>query len=171
MYIGAVAEIIHKIASGLEECCIQCMDANRDIIHDVITEQLYSGFSANETHLSPSYDDDPYFEEKGPWYHRPAAYKEWKRDITPPSGGVMLNLPPRPDNIPNLTINGTFYSEITVRRNGDIIVTDPGTGNGPDIVAHYQDELLNLGPTAKEYFNSQYMLPAIGRFFKNSGYE
>lgn len=171
MGIEEVAGIINSIAQGFEEACIKCLEENSDVAILAVTEQMYSGLDGDGRHLSPTYDDDPFFEEKGWWYHRAKDYKAWKYGITPPAPGPMLGLPPRPDNVPNLFINGKFYSEITAYRKGDVLVIDPGVEKGPAIVAKYGDQILNLGPTAIEYFNLTYMLPAIDSFFKDCGYK
>ena len=170
MSIDEVANIIRKISDGFEEACIRCLEDNSDIVLSAVAEQLYSGQDGDGSHLSPTYDDDPYFEEEGYWYHRAKDYKAWKYSITPPISGTMLGLPPRPDNVPNLYINGKFYSEITAARKGDVLVVDPGAGHGPAIVAKYGDTILNMGPTAMGYFNINFMLPAIDSFFKDCGY-
>lgn len=170
MEIGEVAKIISRIADGFEEACVQCLDDNPGVVLLAVTEQLYSGLDGEGNYLSPTYDDDPFFEEEGVWHHRAKDYKAWKHAITPPVSGTMLGLPPRPDEVPNLFINGKFYSEILTFRRGDALVVDPGYGNGMAIVAKYGDEILNMGPTAVEFFNAEYMLPAIDAFFKKCGY-
>lgn len=170
MSIEEVSNIIGRIADGFEEACMKCLSDNSDVVLLAVSEQLYSGLDGEGQHLSPTYDNDPYFEEDGYWYHRAKEYKEWKRDITPPIAGTVLGLPPRPEEVPNLWINGKFHSEITAQRKGDALVTDPGNGDGPAIVAKYGDEILNMGPTAIEYFNEEYMIPAIKDFFNDCGY-
>lgn len=170
MDIKRVVEIVGKIADGFEEACIQCLSDNSGVVVLAVQEQLYSGQNGDGALLSPTYDDDPYFNEPGTWYQRAEEYKKWKYTITPPAAGSMLGLPPRPDDIPNLYINGKFFSDITARRSGDVLQVDPGNGDGPTIVAKYGDEILNMGPTAVEYFNTTYMLPAIDKFFKDCGY-
>lgn len=171
MNIAQVSDIISKIAEGFEESCMKCLSDNSGIVVIAVQEQIYSGQNGKGELLSPTYDDDKFFEEEGYWYHRNAAYKAWKRDITPPRGSTLLGLPARPENVPNLKINGKFFSEILADRRGDVLHVDPGSGNGPAIVAKYGDEILNMGPSAVEYFNTEYMLPSIGRFFKDCGYQ
>lgn len=170
MGIEEVANIIRNIAEGFEEACAKCLESQSWFISVAIHEQLMSGQNGEGAHLSPTYDTDPFFEEEGFWHHRSNDYKAWKRSITPPEGSSLLGLPPRPDNVPNLWINGKFHSEITAARKGDVFVVDPGTGDGPSIVAKYGDNILNMGPTAIGYFNVTYMLPAIDSFFKDCGY-
>lgn len=170
MDLEQVADIIGKIDDGFEEACFQCLCDNSGIVLHSVKEQLYSGLDGEGKHLSPTYDNDPFFEEEGPWFHRAKDYRAWKRIITPPVSGTMLGLPPRPDDVPNLFINGKFYSELSASRRGDALVVDPGNGDGPSIVSKYGDVILDLGPSAVEYFNVSYMLPAIDRFFKECGY-
>ncbi len=170
MGIEDVAGIIGRIADGFEEACVKCLQGNKEIVLQAIKEQMYSGLNGDAKLLSPTYDDDPFFEEEGYWYHRRKDYKAWKRTITPPLTSSMLGLPPRPDEVPNLFIDGTFYGQITARDGNKSLVLDPGSGNGPAIVGKYGDTLLEIGPTAKEYFTTEYMLPAIGAFFNECGY-
>lgn len=173
MDIKQVADIMQKISDGFESACAQCLADNRGVVTDAVREQLYSGQDGAGNLLSPSYDDDPYFQEEGPWKGRAADYREWKMHITPPQQNFMLpiGLPPRPDNIPNLFINGKFYSEINGSMSGDVLVIDPGIGNGLDIVGKYGDMILNIGPTAVEFFNKHFMFPAISEHFEKCGYK
>lgn len=170
MSIEEVANIIGKIAEGFEGACVRCMSERSPVLRSAILEQLLCGQDGEGEFLSPTYDDDPYFEEKGYWYHRAGDYKAWKKRITPPLRGAVLGLAPRRDEVPNLFINGKFYSEIGISRRGDALFTDPGRGDGPAIVAKYGDQILMPGPTAIEYFNTTYLLPAIESFFKDCGY-
>lgn len=170
MGVKEVADIIGRIANGLEGALMNCMIDNSAIVVELIKEQLWAGQYGDGKPLSPSYDSDPFFDEPGHWYHNAKGYIAWKRSITPPTSGVMLGLPPRPDNIPNLFIDGTFYKEINISEGANMLVTDPGNGNGPDIEEKYGDRLLEMGPDAREYFNRELMIPAIEKFFKDCGY-
>lgn len=171
MEIQKVADIIRNISDGFEDTCRECLQNESMLILDLIKEQMYSGVDGEEKHLSPTYNDDPYFNEPGFWYQRGESYKAWKRQITPPVAGVLTNLSPRPDNVPNLWIDGTFYSEVNAKPKDGGLYIDPGMGNGPDIVAKYGDSLLFPGPTAIEYFNLYRMLPAIREHFEKCGYK
>ena len=62
MGIDEVAEIIGRIADGLEETLLKCLYDNSGVVLNAITEQLYSGLDGDGKHLSPSYDDDPFFD-------------------------------------------------------------------------------------------------------------
>lgn len=170
MNIQEVCDIIHEIADGFERNALECLEYHSGNVVIAIQEQLLSGQNGEGEHLSPTYDDDPYFEEEGRWYHRAQSYKAWKRKITPPVSGSLLHLPPRPDNVPNLKISGKFYSEITATLRGDMLYVDPGLGDGPDIVRKYGESILGMGNSAVEYFNREYMWPSIEKFFNDCGY-
>lgn len=173
MDIQQVADIIKSISDGFEDACKQCLSNNSGVVTEAVREQLYSGQDGEGKHLSPTYDDDPYFQEEGPWKGNAQGYKEWKRKITPPQQNFIfpLGLAARADNVPNLFINGKFFSEISATMSGDVLVIDPGNGDGPDIVGKYGDCILNLGPTAVGYFNQHFMLPAIREHFEKCGYK
>lgn len=170
MKIWEVADIIHRVADGFEDNCVRCLDENKGVVLQAVKEQLYSGQNGMGELMSPTYDNDPYFDEPGWWFHRAYAYKAWKKEITPPVAGTMLGLPPRPDDVPNLFIDGTFYEEINAKMQGKALVVDPGDGNGPQIIGKYGDNILTLGPTARDYFNYYYMIPSIARFLNDCGY-
>lgn len=166
-----VCDMVVRMVDGFEPEVIRCLGDNVIIAEDAVREQMYSGIDGEDKYLSPTYDDDPYFEEKGPWYHRNNGYKQWKREITPPTAGVMLMLQPRPDNVPNLFINGKFHSEVFATMQGDTLsIQCAPDGDGPDIVRKYGEQLLQLGPTAIGYFNNTYIIPYIWQFFADCGY-
>ena len=163
--------MVVRMVDGFEPTIIRCIGDNASVAADAVREQLYSGLDGEGKYLSPTYDDDPFFEEKGRWYHRSKGYKQWKNDITPPTSGVMLTLQPRPDNVPNLYINGLFHSEIFATMNGDALsVSVHESGNALDIVRKYGDQILQLGPTAIGYINNEYIIPAVWQFFADCGY-
>lgn len=171
MGIDEVSDIIHSIAEGFEENAMQCLDKNSGEVLAAIKEQMYSGINGRGELLSPTYDNDPFFEEEGVWYHRSDDYMAWKQKITPPVSGQLIDVPPRPYNVPNLFINGKFYSELTAQRQGDMLNIDPGIGNGLDIVAKYGSELLDMADPSVEYFNRKYLMPSIESFFNDCGYK
>lgn len=169
--IFAVTEIIDKMSSGFEEKVMSLLDDNRKDAVQAICEQLYSGLDGEGNHLSPTYDNDPYFDQPGYWYGRAAAYKAWKQSITPPVRGSMLDTSPRPVSVPNLFIDGTFYSEIFAERKGDVLsVSVTGSGDSPAIVSKYGDQILNIGDTGIKYFNVEILTPGIWSFFESCGW-
>lgn len=171
--ISEVAETIHRIADGFVDTVSDCMAENRGTMTAMIKEQIYSGLDSNGDYLNPTYDNDPYFNEPGRWQGKAALYKAWKMKITPPIRSYILNLPPRPDEVPNLFITGTFFDSIgsEVAEPGVITVTSSGFSDGADIVEKYGDGILNLGYNAKAYMVEEKLRPWLVDFFEGCGYK
>lgn len=170
--IDKVYNVIHSIASGFKEECIKCMEENKEELVDCIHEQLYSGLDGTEHLLSPDYNNDTYFNEPGPWQHCAEQYKRWKEMITPPLRGEKLYLPPRPVEVPNLFITGSFYDSIIAEKtNLGLRFSTKGFKEGSDIEKKYGEQILGVGDTAKEYFNLMYLRPWLERFLGECGYK
>lgn len=162
---------VHSIVTGFEQTIAECLTQNKSVVEDLIGEQLYSGLDGDTNSLRPSYSDDPYFDIKGRWYHDSDGYIEWKKKLTPPVTSPRLNLPPRPVDIPNLYITGTFHESIRATVNGGkLSINTVGFSDGPDIVRKYGDNILNLGMDAREYIIIELLEPFIGDFFKRYGF-
>ena len=83
----------------------------------------------------------------------------------------MLYLPPRPVEVPNLFITGTFYDSITADRiDSGLRFSTKGFTDGSSIEKKYGEQILGIGDTAKEYFNIMYLRPWMERFFSECGY-
>lgn len=170
--IYEVARVIRKISDGLEKEVVSCMESNKDIVRDCIQEQLYSGLDGTEHLLNPTYDDDTFFNEEGPWKNRAEQYKRWKERITPPIRSHLLNFPPRPVEVPNLFIVGSFYDSINMKpTSSGLAIYSDGFVDGNSIVNKYGDNILSMGPTAREYFVLNCLKPWLERFFSQSGYK
>lgn len=159
---------IHRIASGFEKSCMDCLQENSIEVADLVREQLYSGLDGNTNSLRPGYPDDPYFHETTTvWRNNPDGYIAWKKKITPPITSPRLNLPPRPVDVPNLYITGPFHESIRASVTGDTLSIDTvGFVDGPDIVRKYGDDILKLGKDVV----LQLLEPYLKRFFKQCGY-
>lgn len=163
--------IIDAIATGIGDSILDCLEEKRDIITQSVTEQLYSGVDGNNDYLSPTYDNDPYFNEFGRWHGASYAYKKWKEKITPPMQSPMLGLPPRRVDVPNLFITGLFHESIKASREGDVIrVYTSGFEDGPLIEKKYGEAIFKLTDTAKEYFNIYALRPWLNEFILKCGY-
>lgn len=171
MDIQEVYDVIHAIAEGFEENVVDCLDKHSGNVVMAISDQLYSGINGDDEYLTPTYDDDPYFQLEGPWQNNSKGYKAWKMSITPPVVSSILGLNPRPDNVPNLFITGKFHSEINAKRAGDMLLVDPGHNDGPSIVSKYGEQILELSSRGVDYFNTEFLIPAIEQFYSKCGYK
>lgn len=168
--VDEMQTILHRIYTGIENEVLETMEEHTDVMVNCVCEQMYSGMDGKGEPLSPTYDNDTYFDQPGIWHGRQKDYERWKAKITPPRAGTMLGLPARPLNVPNLFINGKFYSEIfAYRDNLQINIDVDGMGDGPEIVEKYGEIILKLGKEAVGYFNERYTSPAIVKFYEECG--
>ena len=155
--------IIDAIATGIGDSILACLEEKRDIITQSVSEQLYSGLDGEGEFLSPTYDNDPYFNEFGRWHGASYAYKKWKEKITPPMRSPML--------VPNLFITGLFHESIKASREGDVMrVYTSGFRDGPLIEKKYGEAIFKLTEDAREYFNIYALRPWLNDFITNCGY-
>lgn len=162
---------VHSIVAGFEQAVAECLTENKSVVEELIGEQLYSGLDGDSNSLRPSYSDDPFFDIKGKWYQDSDGYIEWKKKITPPITSPRLNLPPRPIDVPNLYITGTFHESIRATINGGkVLINTIGFSDGPEIVSKYGDNILKLGMDAREYIVLEMLRPFVGNFFKKYGF-
>ena len=169
--INEVYNVINAINSRLESEILECMSENSNIVEGLIREQIYAGQDGSGKLLNPTYENDPFFEEKGRWYHRNKQYKHWKEKITPPITSEVLFLPPRPIEVPNLFITGRFHDSIHAKKKGCLIgISTKGFSSGNDIVSKYGNDILTLGYEGKSYFSQKILKPYLERFFKSCGY-
>ena len=118
---------------------------------DFVREQLEAGESGNGRDLYPTYLNDPYFNEPGPWKGRARQYMRWKERITPPLQGEKLFLPPRPASVPNLRIRGDFHESIYAKPTGKgLLIGTSSTPLGTDIEEKYGSDIFRLGLNAQE---------------------
>lgn len=170
--IDEVFRIINTISEKFEDECIKCLEHHKSEIADCIREQLYSGLDGTGHLLNPTYDNDPYFKEEGFWKDNAQGYKRWKASITPPVQSENLFLPPRPIEVPNLFITGTFHESIYVEKSEfGVNIGTRGFQDGPLIEKKYGEQILNMGEQAIKYFNNTYLLPWLIHFFENCGYK
>ena len=171
MDFDRLESVIDAIKDGIQDSILECLEEKRSIITQSVTEQLYSGLDGNGDYLSPTYDEDPYFNEFGPWHGASYAYKKWKERITPPVKSPMLGLPPRPVDVPNLFITGLFHDSIQASRQGEVLrVYTSGFRDGPLIERKYGEQIFRLTDDAREYFNIYALRPWLSDFMTKCGY-
>jgi len=113
---------------------------NAPLLGEINLSQLYAGKTRLGKDLSPTYQEDPYFNDKG---GLPAAraYSDWKDRITPSSE--------RRPGVPNLVINGFYYASRKVEVKGGKLVYD---SSYLDLTTKYGEEIDGLGGKYKAEF-------------------
>lgn len=168
--LGAVAAAVRKLNNGIKGNVANSMSDNAGMIVDMVREQIYSGLSGNGKILTPSYLNDPYFSQPGPWKGRGRAYMAWKKKITPPERSTILTLPARADSTPNLYITGIFHASIKAKPFSDgVTVYTGGFRDGSTIERKYGPNIFGLTDVAKSYFIFRILRPRLEKFYKQCG--
>jgi len=143
-----------------EQMLLNTMKESADDIRDINLEQMYDGKTSEGVDITPSYLDDPYWDEHG---GLPAAeaYSAWKDQITPN--------PRRHRHTPNLFINGYYHSSIRVTVNGAKITWNSTFDDMNDISEKFKN-IYGLGGVYKDVFLRTYLAPVLReKMFKAVG--
>ncbi len=127
---------------------------NESMILEMNRNQLYDGLNNEGKEIRPLYSQDPYFKTPA----SAQAYIRWKQRITP-------NNKRNPD-VPNLYINGHFYSLLQLYRLGEKIVIKGNASFSDDIDSKYNN-ILGLTSENQGILNQQKIYPGINDFIKN----
>lgn len=137
--------------------CVSSVAKTEDDIRDVNLEQMYDGKTRLGKDITPSYQDDPYWDTHGfrgnpPGDKAAQAYSDWKDDITPS--------PRRRKGTPNLYINGFFHRSIRVNVTGQTIKWQSDFDDANDISDKFEN-IYGLGGVYKEVFLRTYLTPVL----------
>jgi len=127
------------------------MTENIQVLGEINLSQMYAGKTRAGIDLSPTYLEDPYFDDKG-GVAAAMRYSNWKDRITPS--------PKRKRFVPNLIINGYYYSSRQVAVSGNKIVYSSAYIE-QDIIDKYGPEVNGLGGEYKSEFLTQHIGPAV----------
>lgn len=130
---------------------VHSMQQSEQDIRDINLEQMYDGKNNLGVDITPSYLNDPYWDDHG---GRPAAqaYSDWKDKITPN--------PRRTPGTPNLFINGYFHSSLSVLVKGDSVIWNSSFNAEPDIRSRFK-HIYGLGGRYKKIFLKDYLAPIL----------
>lgn len=178
MNIKEMREKIGRAKAQIRGEIARCMDTNKHEMVVSVREQMYSGIDGDDATLSPSYSQDPYFdnkragffdEEADHWvscFMHPERYIAWKQRITPPKDSSILGPPARSSNTPNLFIVGTFHNSIDARATaGGVELFSFGWDSGPAVERKYGSQIFGLGTMAVGRFNGKFLWPWLHKWY------
>lgn len=129
----------------------ELMRYSDDIIR-MLHAQLFAGQKADGSNLRPYYSEDPWFNSS----QRAQNYARWKERITPHAS--------RHWDVPNLYIDGTFYSEIGLTLDYAELFFYGVTSYAQEIMNKYGQDSFDLNSTNSEILG-QMILPALQERF------
>ena len=128
----------NELYKMVEILAVDAMQENSDNAIESIKEQLWDGKTGKGNDIRPYYSEDPWFKSRA----KAEAYKRWKQAITPN--------PNRNPDAPNLFINGWFYKQISIQKNDDELLINPGAGS---LIKEKYDDIFILQIENQKEFN------------------
>lgn len=119
-----------------------------DVLGDLQREQMSEGRGVDGEYIRPFYSEDPYFKTA----KAAADYANWKERITPN--------PKRPKDVPNLLINGYFYSSLKAKVEGDVFEIDSNVSLGEKVLDEHPNA-QGLNAEKRLEFAETFTLPDI----------
>jgi hypothetical protein len=139
-----------------------CVTKNQDEILSLNRDQILYGRDAKGGILYPSYDNDPYFNDKSEDYKK--SYIEKKNKLEREHNSLIKHkrlYKKKSSDTPNLIITGSWFQNyLFIRVSGNTFETGSSGKAAPDIERKYLP-LYGLSRESKEYFWIKYMRKAI----------
>jgi len=126
----------------------EVVSENIQVLGEINLSQLYAGKTRAGIDLSPTYLEDPYFST----FEQALAYSNRKDKITPSAERTRF--------VPNLIINGYYYSRRKVTVSGNKIVYSSEYIE-QEILDKYGEEVNGLGGKYKTEFLTLYVKPGV----------
>lgn len=131
---------------------------NESVLLQLNKDQMLSGVDANEKYFTPTYTADPYFNsvEKAVNYMN---FKERFRYIY--DNRIKYGLfPPKPADIPNLIIVGTFMNSMFITSSGNAF-TIGATYMESDSIERKYGKPFGISPLSAQWFWQNFLLPGL----------
>lgn len=119
-----------------------------DVLADLQREQMSEGRGVDGEYIRPFYSEDPYFKTA----FAAEKYAEWKQKITPN--------PKRPKDVPNLFINGYFYSTLRPKLVASVFEIDSPSSLGEKVLEEHPTA-QGLNAEKRKEFADMFTLPGI----------
>lgn len=119
-----------------------------DVLGDLQREQWSEGRGVDGEYIRPFYSEDPYFKSA----LAAEKYATWKEKITPN--------PKRPKDVPNLLINGYFYSTLRPKVDGMVFEIDSPSELGEKVLEEHPTA-QGLNAEKRLEFAETFTLPEI----------
>jgi hypothetical protein len=178
MTLGAYKRKFENFRSGLMQVVEDEVKNTIDVVIDLNQAQLLYGRDANGELLTPSYPDDPYFKgdkEAAERYmenkNRMLSNHKERRDhrIVPLMGHIQL-FPEKPEETPNLIINGMWFHNFFYANASGGKYTIGSTGIKADAIQEkyesYGHPVFGLAKPSRDYYFRGFIKPAILRSYK-----
>lgn len=148
--VGDVYATVVKLKGELLQQASHLVARQAPVLLELQRDQMYAGLDARGRYISPRYSQDPWFKSR----ESAARYAAWKASLHQRRPASYL--PPRPEDVPNLIINGRLIYDNLLLRVGPLAmrVDLPGF----DVEAKF-GPVLGFSPVVLDYYRRTYFWP------------
>lgn len=157
---------IRKKITDIDSTIDEVVEKNKDVLLSLNRDQMLLGRDAKGNELSPSYLNDPYFDNAA----QAQAYAAMKQRLEAKHNARIENptiYPAKNRTTPNLIVTGPFQDNM-------FIITSPGKFtigstyvDSGDIERKYNNEVFGIAPGSVMFFYDNYLKPALMRLIYN----
>jgi hypothetical protein len=148
------------------------VNRSQDVLLGLNEDQMLYGRDADGKLLSPTYLNDPYFNDRKNPGLAAEQYMNMKIALEPEhrqrlySMGIQL-FPEKPEDVPNLLVNGNWFMNLLfIGVSGDSYTLGSNGRVSADIEAKY-GKVFGLAPVSKAYYWNGFLRQALLSGFEN----
>lgn len=143
------------------------INEKKDILLSLNKDQMLLGRNASGEILSPSYLNDPYFDNKV----KAESYAVMKQRLQPTHDSMIKNptiYPNKDKNTPNLIVSGPFQNSMFITTSENEFIIGSTYIDSYAIENKYNNDVFGIAPSSAMFFYEHYIRPAILKLIYNT---
>lgn len=153
-------EAVQKSISEIPVTVSNIVVREQNVLLSLNRDQMLLGRNAEGEVLTPSYLDDPYFDNS----RQAEAYANMKYRLESEHKARIENPTIYPDkdrNTPNLIVTGPFQDNMFILPEGQSFLLGSTYSDARDIEEKYHGLVFGIAPASKMFFYKNYLRPAL----------
>lgn len=162
MRLGIYIDRINNIRSNISNVGYvinEIIKDNSATLLELNKDQILSGVDSDESYFAPTYIADSYFKST----QKAINYMNWKeRNKDKYNSRITHNLfSPKPADIPNLIVVGTFQNNMYVTTNGSTFTIGSTYNQSGNIESKYNNKVFGINNSSRDWFWKNVLLPGL----------
>lgn len=153
-------DVVKKRGKRVPDTVSRVVNKRLQVLLSLNRDQMLLGRNTEGEILTPSYLNDPYFDNK----LQAQIYAAMKYSLESQHKSRIENPTLYPDkdrNTPNLIVTGTFQDNMFVFPEGDSFLIGSTYSEAGDIERKYRNLVFGLSPESKDFFYENYIYPEL----------
>ena len=164
MTLKEAAQKAQRLRKNLPRQVAKSIQRNRIVTIELVKTQLLSGVDKNSVFLSPTYTQDPFFQNT----EAATRYKDRKDELLSSHNSRKLVqdlFKAKPDDVPNLIYSGQFHDKIKMRVIGTEVEFTSTWAKAPRVQAKYPTALGIAEPSFTYLWNTHIKHDLVSYFY------